>query len=101
VVDEAWLQKFTGETDLEEVGHWTVPYVEALGQQLMRELSDAPPRQVDRLDLKIDTRCVAIDRLGLLLPSLRTLNLVNSKVESIRDLGTSLKHLLTLELSYW
>lgn len=57
--------------------------------------------QVDRLTLKIDTNQTTIERIGSYLPSLQSLVLSNSRIASIRDLGTSLGHLLRLELSQW
>ena len=57
--------------------------------------------QVERLTLRIDTSQTTIERIGALLPSLHTLNLSHSRIETLRDLGTSLAHLLTLDLSSW
>jgi hypothetical protein len=56
---------------------------------------------VERLRLQVDTSKTSIDHLGTLVPSLHSLDLAHSRVESIRDLGTSLAHLMLLNLSSW
>ncbi|XP_027753996.1 leucine-rich repeat-containing protein 56 isoform X2 [Empidonax traillii] len=53
-------------------------------------------QQVKTLEMRVDTREISLGNFGVHLPNLRELNLNNSLLVSVRDLGTSLSHLCVL-----
>ncbi|XP_050192555.1 leucine-rich repeat-containing protein 56 isoform X1 [Myiozetetes cayanensis] len=53
-------------------------------------------QQVKALEMRVDTRETSLGNFGVHLPNLRELNLNNSLLVSVRDLGTSLSHLCVL-----
>jgi hypothetical protein len=106
LVDEEWLMECTGTSNLEEVCEvgvkWGACWAWTFFVSLYTKHKHANLlSQVDRLTLKIDTNLTTIERIGSYLPALHTLVLSNSRIASIRDLGTSLSGLMRLELSQW
>ena len=61
---------------------------------------DGELREVVRLTVAVDTRDnQPCDEIGYAMPALVQLQLVNSSLASVRDLGTSLRHLRVLRAS--
>uniref|UniRef100_A0A7M5V0M3 Leucine-rich repeat-containing protein 56 n=2 Tax=Clytia hemisphaerica TaxID=252671 RepID=A0A7M5V0M3_9CNID len=72
---------------------------EFVTQQNLREITGTPDlSQVEELKLKVDTNETSIGNIGSMVPGLKRLNLSNSYVTSIRDLGTSFSNLTMIWL---
>lgn len=71
-----------------------------LSENTLRRISgENELAKVEQLRLKVDTSERSLGNFGHMLPSLRQLKLSDSIIASIRDLGTSLRHITVLWLS--
>ncbi|XP_012984561.1 leucine-rich repeat-containing protein 56 [Melopsittacus undulatus] len=57
-------------------------------------------QQVNALEMRVDTRENSLGNFGAYLPNLRELQLNNSLLMSVRDLGTTLSHLYILRMAH-